>query len=216
VCGSSTTRCRVAGGVLSAVAAGCSALRACPTATGVTPRVVTMSGMDTPPITRNKTISRSGSDSVEISARILEQRSASTRRWLCSRDSMEVIGAGAPGGELGGGATKAPPRAAAPPGPAAVVLPRTPTPGSGCRPLEPTRPQPTGIRVDHPTSARHTPGGLGDIAGTPVRRAILTRRDGREMYMNTPERLVLGTNSRALRTPKSGACAPDTNPEASM
>ncbi|MCA1695009.1 MAG: hypothetical protein LC749_09875, partial [Actinobacteria bacterium] len=66
----------------------------------MTPRAVTMSGIDTPPTTRNSTISRSGLDNVAISARILEQRSASTRRWLCSRDAMEAIGAATPAGEI--------------------------------------------------------------------------------------------------------------------
>lgn len=81
MCGSSTTRTRVAGEVPLVVAVGCSALRAwswarC-MAAGVTPRVAAMAGMDISATSRNRTISRSGLDSVAISA----DSRASTRRW---------------------------------------------------------------------------------------------------------------------------------------
>ncbi|MDT7594944.1 MAG: hypothetical protein QOJ06_490 [Pseudonocardiales bacterium] len=92
--GSSTTRPRVAGGRCGAGAAGCSALRAwrwvrC-IAAGVTPRAVTMFGMDTPATIRNKTISRSGLGSVASSAGSRAQYLASTRRWLGSREFLIV------------------------------------------------------------------------------------------------------------------------------
>jgi hypothetical protein len=124
-----------------------------------------MSGMHTPATSRNGTTSRSGLDSAGCRA----QRPTLTRRWLgCSG---VAAGAGSTGGEIGGGATDAPIRAAPPPGPAAVLLPRTQTPGSNCRSLDPVGPWPPGERAGQPTSARHgwrtTRSQRGDIRGHP-------------------------------------------------
>lgn len=214
-CGSSTTRCRVAGGEPLAVAAGCSAFRVRCTAAGVTPRVATMSGMDTSATIPNRAISRSGLGSVAISAGSRARCSALTRRWLCSRESVVAAGAGWTSGKIGGGATDAPTRTAPPPGPAAVPIPRPPTSGSGCRPLDPVGPWPTGVRIDQPTSARHArwsvPGQLADIEGIPARPAISDDRGGAARRMTTPGRLVLGACRRTLVAPGSRAGATDSS-----
>jgi hypothetical protein len=81
-----------------------------------------MFGMDTPATTRNRTISRSGLDSVAISAGSRAQCLTSTRRWPGTRESAVGAGAGSAGERIGGGTTEVPPpRAAPPPGPAAVL-----------------------------------------------------------------------------------------------
>jgi hypothetical protein len=86
-----------------------------------------MSGMDTPATTRNETISRSGPDSVAISAGSRAQRPASSARSRCSPEAVVAAGSG---GKTGGGATDAPhPRVVPPPGPAAALLPRGPVSG---------------------------------------------------------------------------------------
>jgi hypothetical protein len=80
-----------------------------------------MSGMDTPATTRNETISRSGPDSVAISAGSRAQRPASSARSRCSPEAVVAAGSG---GKTGGGATDAPhPRVVPPPGPAAPEAP---------------------------------------------------------------------------------------------
>jgi hypothetical protein len=93
--------------------------------------------------------------------------------------------------------------------------PPTPMSGSGCRPLDPVAPWPTGVRVDQPTSARHArrnvPGQLGDIERIPARRAISDDRGGATRRITTPGRLVLGACRRALVAPRSGACATDSS-----
>jgi hypothetical protein len=107
-----------------------------------------MSGMDTPATTRNETISRSGPDSVAISAGSRAQRPASSARSRCSPEAVVAAGSG---GKTGGGATDAPhPRVVPPPGPAAALLPRGPVSGwaagrgirSGRDPPEFVRPNP--------------------------------------------------------------------------
>jgi hypothetical protein len=191
-----------------AVPAGCSALRARCTASGVTPRVATMSGMYTPATIPNRAISRSGLGSVAISAGSWARCPALTCCWLCSRESVVAAGAGWTGGKIGGGATDAPTRTAPPPGPAAVAVPRAPTSGSGCRPLDPVGLWPTGVRVDQPTSARHArrnvPARLGDIEGIPAGRAMSDDRGGAARRMTTSGRLVLGACRRALVSPGPG------------
>jgi hypothetical protein len=94
------------------------------------------------------------------------------------------------GGKISGGATDAPhPRVAPPPGPAAAVLiPRTPIPGSGCRLLD-------GWAMAHqsscrPTTSTHRAGWnardqLGDIGANTRATHNLSRRDGPGTRMNT-------------------------------
>jgi hypothetical protein len=65
-------------------------------------------------------------------------RVAGVQGWLWSWGSALVAGVGSTGGKTGGGATEAPQGAAPPPGPAAVVLPRTL--GSGPPATDPVRP----------------------------------------------------------------------------
>jgi hypothetical protein len=194
--GNGTTRSRVAGGRRWVGAAGCSALMAwrwvrC-IAAGVTPRAATMFGMDTPATIRNKTISRSGLGSVAISAGSRAQCLASTHRWLGPRESGGATGAGVVGGRIGGGATDI--RSRAPlPGSAAVLVPRIPVAGLGCRPWDPVGSWPTGVCAAQPTSASHAGrdprGQCGAIGGTPVRGAIVADRDGPARRMATPQRL---------------------------
>jgi hypothetical protein len=90
-----------------AVAVGCSVLSAwCwarRTAVGVIPRVATMSGVDNPATAHNRMISRSGVDSVVLSARRRAHWPGSIDRSLCSRAS-----GGAGGGKAGGGANDVP------------------------------------------------------------------------------------------------------------
>jgi hypothetical protein len=74
---------------------------------------------------------------------------ASTGRSLCARESVVAAGTGS----AGDCATDAPSGAA--PGPAAVLLPRTPASGSRCGLLDPVGPWATGVCADQPTSARH-------------------------------------------------------------
>ncbi len=202
-CGSSTIRCRAAGGEPLAVTAGCSALSARWTAAGVRSRVATMSGMDTPATIPSRAISRSGLGSVAIRAGSLARCPALTCCWPCSRESVVAAGAGWTGGKIGGGATDAPTRTTPPPGPAAVPVPRPPTAGSGCRPLDPVGPWPTGVRVDQPTSARHArrnvPGQLGDIEGIPAQPAMSDDRGGAARRITTPGRLDARRESSSTR-----------------
>jgi hypothetical protein len=101
------------------------------------------------------------------------------------------------------------------PGPAAVLVPRIPVAGFGCRPLEPVGPWPTGVCAVQPTSASHAghnpPGQCGAIGETSARGPIAADRNGPARRMTTPERLVLGAGRRALVPPGSGACATDSS-----
>src|SRR6185312_7699402 len=125
-----------------------------------------MSWMGTSATTRNRTISRSGLDNEAISAGSRAQCRASTRRRLGR--GQYVVAADT---DSRGGTGNVPPRAAPPPGPAAVLIPPTPTPGCGCRPLDPIGPWPTGAGgATQAPNARHanpnTPHQLGDVGGT--------------------------------------------------
>jgi len=216
--GNSTTHSRVAGGRRWVGSAGCSALRAwrwvrC-IAAGVTPRAATMFGMDTPATIRNKTISRSGLGSVAISAGSRAQCLASTHRWLGPRESGGATGAGVVGGRIGGGATDI--RSRAPlPGSAAVLVPRIPVAGLGCRPWDPVGSWPTGVCAAQPTSASHAGrdprGQCGAIGGdTGARRdRSRSRRSGKAH--GYPPTTGLGAGRRALVPPGSGACATDSS-----
>ena len=171
--------------------------------------------MDTPATTRNRTISRSGLGNVAINAESPVQCPTSTDRWPCLAKSVLTAGASSSSGKISGDATDVPPRAAPPPEPAAVLIPRTPTPGSGCRSPEPVGPGPTGVRADQPTTTRHTGrsarGQLDDIGVTPTRRATSANRNGPTKPMTTPRRPVLDASRRTLLTPGSRACATDSN-----
>lgn len=123
--------------------------------------------------------------------RVRGGRSASAGRSLCLRESVVVAGAGSTGGEICGGATGASSRAAAPPGPVAVLLPQVQPEGCGCRPVpvDPVGPWSTAVRADQPTSARHagrnTRSQLGDI-----------RRHPRDARPQAPRGYYKGVQSR--------------------
>jgi hypothetical protein len=160
-----------------------------------------MSGMDTPATSRNTTISRSGLDSVAISAGSRAQCPASTRRWPGGWEWVVAAGGSSRGGKIAGGATDVPPRATPPPGPAAVLIPRTPTPGAGCRPLDPARPWPTGVCTDQAPSVRHARRTLGaGLVRLGETRVTRHRRRARRSWTvhRYPRTAGLGASRRAL------------------
>lgn len=121
--------------------------------------------------------------------RVRGGRSASAGRSLCLRESVVVAGAGSTGGEICGGATGASSRAAAPPGPVAVLLPQAQPAGCGFRPVDPVGPWSTAVRANQPTSARHAGRSarsqLGDI-----------RRHPRDARPQAPRGSYKGVQSR--------------------
>ena len=115
---------------------------------------------------------------------------------------------------LGGGACDVPlPRAQPPEGPPGVMI--LCSPALECRLLDPAGPLLTGGCADQSTSVCHAErnvrGQLGDIGGTPARRALLYDRDGHKRPTSTPGWLVLGAGTDAFLTPGSGACVTDSS-----
>ncbi len=131
--------------------------------------------------------------------------SSTTRCRVAGRGPGAVAaGCRALGVWLGGGACEVPPPSSQPPeGPAVAIIPCSPV-GSDGRPLDPAEPVLTGGCADQSTSVSHAErtirGPLGDISGTPARRALVDDRDGHKRPTTTPGWLALGARQGLLDT----------------